>query len=134
MSTFLIPFSAYQKIGAYIPSAVSEFCKDQDFHVQIVYHTDDKPDVKLVVNGGFVNTEIGYIPFAQEKIHEKLREAKREIFSERFSFWTKGAVVTSYNFDGDATDISEWTARFTYLAYSGNTYDHEIVSPSFYYD
>ncbi len=33
-----------------------------------------------------------------------------------------------------ATDISEWTARFTYLAYSGNTYDHEIVSPSFYYD
>lgn len=78
MSTLLIPFSVYKKIGAYIPSVVSEFCKDQDFYVQIEYKTLDKPDVKLVVNGGFVNTEIGYIPFEKDKIHEKLREAKKE--------------------------------------------------------
>lgn len=132
MSKFLIPFSVYKKIGAYIPSVASEFCKDQDFYVQIVYHADDKPDVKLVINGGFVNTEIGYIPFGQEKIHEKLIEAKREIFAEQFAFWTKGAVVTSYSFEGDTTDILEWSARFTYLASSGKTYNHEIVSPSFY--
>lgn len=124
----------YKKIGAYIPSVVSEFCKDQDFYVKIEKDTPDKPDVKLVVNGGVLNTEIGYIPFEQDKTIEKLIEAKREIFSEQFAFWTKGAVVTSYSFDGDITDISEWKARFTFLANSGRTYNHEIVSPSFYYD
>lgn len=144
MSKFLIPFPVYKKIGTYIPSAVSEFCKDLDFqvqskhkspfYVQIVYNTPAKPDVTLVVNGAPLNMEIGYIPFPKEKIHEKLREAKREIFAEQFAFWTKGAVVTSYNFDGDITDIMDWKARFTYLASSGKIYDHEIESPSFYYD
>jgi hypothetical protein len=95
-------------------------------------NTPEKPDVQLIVNGAPLNMEIGYIPFEKSKIHEKLKEAKREIFSEQFAFWTKGAVVTSYSFDGDTTDILEWSARFTYLASSGKTYNHEIVSPSFY--
>lgn len=134
MSSFLIPFSIYKKIGAYIPSVVVDFCKDQDFHVQILHSTPDNPDVKLAVNGGFLNTEIGYIPIEKEKLREKLREAKRESFSEEFAFWTKGAVVTSYSFDGDVADISEWRASFTYLATSGKTYSREIISPSFYHD